>query len=132
MIVAASIFEGRISPLFDVARHILLVEVEKNGELARRQSVIEKTEPVARAKCIVKLGVNVLICGAISRQLEALLASNGVGLIPNTCGPVEDVLGAFIKEQFTEQAFLMPGCCGQRRRFRGRRHHGRPWQQNEG
>jgi predicted Fe-Mo cluster-binding NifX family protein len=59
----------------------------------------------------------VLICGAISRPLEAMLLSAGVEVIPQTCGPVEEVLKAFMSGKLTEKAFLMPGCCGRRRRF---------------
>jgi predicted Fe-Mo cluster-binding NifX family protein len=102
-----------------------VVDVEDGKELRRREECVEKTEPVARAKRVAALGIQVLICGAISQPLEAMLAAAGVRVIPNTCGPVEDVLGAFLSGRLTEQAFLMPGCCG-RRRFRGGRRWARP------
>ena len=59
-----------------------------------------------------------VIPGAII-LLAAMLVSSGVRLIPHTCGPTEEVLRAFARGQLPDDAFLMPGCCRQRRRFRG-------------
>lgn len=73
-----------------------------------------------RARRIVELGVDVLICGAISRPLEAMLLSAGVEVVAQTCGQAEEDFQAFLLGQLTERAFLLPGCCG-RRRLRGTR-----------
>lgn len=112
--------------MFDVARHLLLVDSQDGRQVRREETVVAETEPLARAKRVAELGTGVLICGAISRPLEAVLVSAGVCVIPQTCGPVEDVLRAFLSGQLTAQAFLMPGCCGRRRGFRHRRGRGGP------
>jgi predicted Fe-Mo cluster-binding NifX family protein len=107
---------GRISPVLDVARNFLLVDTGGNGERKSHELLIENTRITVRARKIVDAGTQVLICGAISWPLESLLVSAGIQVIPNTCGEVEEVIEAFLSGQFTEQAFLMPGCCGKRRR----------------
>ena len=38
-----------------------------------------------------------------------MLATKGVEVIPHICGPVEDVLRAYVSGHLTGQAFLMPG-----------------------
>ncbi len=114
---------GRISPVFDVARCLILVDVERGSEIHREGVTIEATEPTRRAKRLAELGVNTLICGAISASLEASLVSADVGVIPHACGPVDVVLRAFLAGRLADNAFLMPGCCERRRRIRGR-HHG--------
>jgi predicted Fe-Mo cluster-binding NifX family protein len=119
MKIAISTWSGRVSPVLDVAKNFLLVDAKRSVELARRDVAVEEAELSARAKRIAALCPDVLICGGISRPFEAMLHSAGIRLIPHTCGPVEDVLRAFLTGQLTEQAFLMPGCCGRRRRFRG-------------
>ena len=122
--IAIPTWDDRISPVFDVARHLLVVDVEDNAEVARSEVVIEETALPRRAKQLTDLGVNVLICGAMSRPLERMLTSAGVQVIPHTCGSADSVLKTFLSGQLTEQAFLMPGCRG-RGRGRGRRLHGR-------
>jgi len=125
MKVAIPTWEDRISPVFDVARDILVFDIEDGTEVGRREAVIEETALAARAKRMVGMGFDVLICGAISQPLERMLVSGGVSVVPHCCGPVEDVLRAFMSGQLTKKMFLMPGCRGQCRRFRRRRRGGR-------
>ena len=120
MKVAIPTWNGRVSPVLDVAKHLLVVDIEANAEVARSKADLDETYLVARFKRICELGVEILICGAVSRPLEAALLSAGVRVIPQTCGPVEDVLRAFLSGRLTDEAFLMPGCCGRHRRRRGR------------
>jgi predicted Fe-Mo cluster-binding NifX family protein len=112
--------------VLDVARHLVVVDVEGNAEVGRREAELAQAQLGARAEQIRGLGVEILICGAVSRPLEAMLVSAGVRVIPHTCGRVEHVLQAFLAGQLPNEAFLMPGCCGPRLRFRGGRHHGGP------
>src|SRR6056297_472849 len=119
MKVAIPISDGRISPLFDSARRLLLVTIENRREVWRSEQVVEQSERIARTRRVTELDADVLICGAISRELEAMLTSAAVEVIPLTCGMVEDVLQAFISGRLTEEAFVMPGCHGNRRQYRG-------------
>jgi predicted Fe-Mo cluster-binding NifX family protein len=120
MRVLIPISRGRISPLLDVARCFLLVNVQGDKEIERREVNIGEMGCVLRSKRIAQLDANVLICGAVSRSLDEALASEAVEVIPNTCGPVEEVLEAFRLGQLTDRAFLMPGCSRQRHQVRGR------------
>ncbi len=126
MRVLIPVSRGRISPLLDVARRFVLVNVQGGRENWRREVIIEKTGLVPRSKRIVQLDANVLICGAISRPLKQALASEAVWVIPNTCGPVEQVLQAFRLGQLTERAFLMPGCSRRRDQTQDRHRGGNP------
>jgi predicted Fe-Mo cluster-binding NifX family protein len=127
MKVAIPQWRGRVSPVFDVAGSLLLVDVNDGQELQREESALTASDPLKRAKQVSRLGTDVLICGAISWPLEVALSSDGVQVIPFTCGTVEEVLAAFVNGQLTSHAFSMPGCCGWRGRFRARRRRGRPW-----
>jgi hypothetical protein len=59
--------------------------------------------------------VDVLICGAVSRPLELALTLEGIEVIPQTCGKVEQVARAYLAGRLSGDAFLMPGCCTRRR-----------------
>jgi len=114
-----------ISPVFDVAQHLLLVDVEAGRELCRREELLNETNIAGRAMHLARLGVDVLVCGAISRPLEMMLVSGGTQVILHTCGPVEEVLRAYVSGRLTGQAYLMPGCYDRRRRMRARGKRGR-------
>ncbi|MBN1586655.1 MAG: NifB/NifX family molybdenum-iron cluster-binding protein [Candidatus Omnitrophica bacterium] len=119
MRIAIPIWCGRISPVFDVAGNLLLVDVGEGGELRRKEVSLSETEFSSRVRRIAELEANVLICGAISQPMEASLNAAGVRVIGDTCGPVEEVLRAFLLRRLSDGTFSMPGCCGRRRRFRG-------------
>lgn len=120
MKLAIPVWQGRISPVFDVAGQLLLVELTDGREAAREERPLEGSTPDQRAKKLAELGVETLICGGISQPLEALLADDGIRVIARICGSVEDVLVAFVAGRLGQQRFAMPGCCRQRRqRHRG-------------
>jgi len=123
MKAAIPTWNGRVSPVFDVTRNLLVVDVENNTEVSRSEAVLEEMPFVGRTKQLADQDVDVLICGAISQSMEQTLVSMGVTVIPNTCGLVEEVLRAFLSGQLTEHGFLMPG-CERRRGWRGRQRRG--------
>ena len=123
--IALSTWNGRISPVFDVAQKLLLVDVAGGREVAR--TVIEMNEQAfaLRAAKVRELGANVLLCGAISRALAALVDSSGVKLVAFLAGEVEDVLGAYLAGKLPAPEFMMPGCpCPARGRCRRQAYRG--------
>ena len=121
MNIAIPTWDSRVSPVLDTASCLLVVSVDSGKEIKRRVVGIPAHQLAPRAREIASVGVEVLICGALSWPLEALLVAAGIKVMPHICGPVEDVLRAFLSGRLTDGVFLMPGCCGRRRRFRGSR-----------
>jgi len=117
MKVAITCWQGRVSPVLDVASKALLVTLEGDLETMRQEVSIEGTCALHRARHILRLGVNTVICGAVSRPLELALGSVGLEMISNVCGQIDEVLKAYIAERLDDEAYLMPGCCRQRRRL---------------
>lgn len=128
MKVAIPDWQGRVSPVFDVAEEVLLVDLDDGEKNIRRTESLGSTLPHDRTRRLGELGVNVLVCGAISWPLEALLTASGIQVIPLVCGEVEEVLLAFRNGMLEEERFAMPGCCRQRQRRhrRGCRRRGKP------
>ena len=113
--------QGRISPVFDVAGRVLLVDIDEGQEVRREERSLSRSDLPARAGEFLNLEANVLICGAISAPLEAMLASSGVRVIGFRCGPVDGVIAAFLNGEAAKPEFWMPGCGGWRKRMgRGR------------
>ena len=121
MRIALSIWNDRISPVFDNSSRLLLIDLENGREIGRTEEPVGRAMIPDRAVRLKELGINVLLCGAISRPLAYLLVASGVSIIPFLTGEIEEVLDAYLKGKLTGPHFLMPGCRGGRRRFRGRR-----------
>ena len=135
MQVAIPEWEGRVSPVFDTASRVVLLQIEDGREANRREAQFLGMPPLLGVQRLVDLGVDVLICGAISRPLSAMCLSAGISIIPWVSGSTADVVKAFLAGELPSPDYTMPGCCGQRmraRRGRGRGRGGRGQGQGQG
>ncbi len=96
MKVAMAYWQDRISPVFDVADHLLLLDVEGRREVDRKSLHLAGRSPFERVKELSDLGVNVLLCGAISLTLEKALIGAGIRVIGFLGGELENVIQAFL------------------------------------
>lgn len=119
MKLAIATWNGRVSPVFDVARQAIILDIEDGRVTARRTETLPGTTPQAQACRLVALGVQVLICGAVSHPMSAMLAAGGMEVISFTAGDVEPVLEAWLAGNLPAVDWRMPGCCGRMRRCRG-------------
>ena len=118
MKIAITEWQGRISPVFDVATQLLIAEVE--SAIVNNEYIVKlhSKDFQVRIQEMTALKMDVLICGAISAPLEVALSNAGIEVVPQTCGEVRQVLHAFLTGCFDQDTFLMPGCCGRRQRYR--------------
>ena len=118
MRVAIPVHGDRISPVFDVAHKLLVIEMLDGEAVGSNELILQEQELLSRVRTVKGFGIDVLICGALSRPLEAMLESVDICVIARRCGFVEEVLNSFMSGALSQEAFLMPGCRGQRRRSR--------------
>ena len=118
MKTAFSTWDNRIAPVFDVARQIHVTETDTSGGIKESSESFAGDIPMQKARHLAELGVNVLVCGAISRQMYAMVAAYGIQVVPFIVGDLREVMDAWMGNRLNADAFAMPGCCGRgRRRF---------------
>jgi len=120
MKVALTVWQDRISPVFDVAQTLLIVELH-NREIIKRFSEPMVPELSSRlAGWLKDLGVEVLICGAISHLPSAIVEAEGVQLLSFVGGNIEDVLKAYMDGMPITSIYALPGCGRRQRSQKGR------------
>lgn len=126
--VGIPVWGDGVSTVFDFASRLVVAKVEGTREVHRAEVPLLPGKPTSRARRLVEQGVSVLICGAISRPLAALVSSAGIQIIPFVSGPVDRVLAAYLAGELARGGFLLPGYSpGARRRWR----HGRGFRGRE-
>jgi predicted Fe-Mo cluster-binding NifX family protein len=117
-------WDRRIAPVFDTAGQIHVVET-KSGEITgEMQEVLLEESPVQKALRLAELGVETLVCGAISRTLSAVISGYDIRIIPFVAGDLREVIQAWLRGGLESDSFSMPGCCRLgSRQFRGRHSH---------
>ena len=122
MKIAIPTWNGRVSPVFDTASRLLVVEVEEEGECSRFETDISEHFLPSKTIRLTGLGIDTLICGAISRPLAYMITTSGIKLIPWISGQVEEVVQAFLTGTLFDPRFIMPGCASYWGKGPGGRH----------
>jgi predicted Fe-Mo cluster-binding NifX family protein len=110
MEVALTVWEGRISPLFDAARELLVADIDDRGVIRRRHEPMTPQWPSRVVNRLIEQGVTILICGAISEAPAGMIEAAGIRLVAFVAGAVDDILGTLAKGHPIVPAFSMPGC----------------------
>lgn len=120
MKIALAVWQERISPVFDVSRSLLLVQLSQDAREERREMVgLEAVTPSQRVVRLTALGIETLICGAVSAPLAEMILASGIRLIPFVAGASNEVLAAFLHGKLPSPTYAQPGCNGRRQRCRG-------------
>ncbi|MGV8058778.1 MAG: NifB/NifX family molybdenum-iron cluster-binding protein [Smithellaceae bacterium] len=126
MKIALSVWKDCISTVFDTADQLLVLELDGADGRKRTTVRMNSTDVAGRASQIKEKQIEVLICGAISRPLEAALNSLGIRVYAFVRGSVEEVLAAYQTGGLDHATFALPGChrlgcAGNQRHNRRRR-----------
>ena len=128
MKIAIPVYGDYVSNVFDFAHRLLLVDIENGKEMSQSEVALESQLLSQRASQLKNLGVDVLVCGAISRLLANMVIASGIEVLPYVTGHVDNVLQAYMTGQLVRPEFRMPGCWPGARRGFGRRRQGCRWQ----
>lgn len=118
---AFATWNSRIAPVFDVTRSIQLVETDAGQIIHQSQVSVAGDIPNLKAWRLAELEIDTLVCGAISRPLQATIAAYGIEVIAFVAGNLQEVIQAWVEGKLTgSAAYAMPGCrAAGGRRFKG-------------
>jgi len=120
MKTAFAAWENRIAPVFDVARSIYLVEAEAGRVVQETREHLPEDVGLYKVLRLADLEVDTLVCGAISRPLETMVAAYGIRVAPFVSGELGRIVQAYLAGGLAAKEFGMPGCASPRRRLGGR------------
>ncbi len=121
MKVAIPVWEDRVSSVLDFSQQLVVVELNDAGEASRAQIALSEQSPFMRLAKLRELGIDVLICGAVSQPLASASMAQGIQLLPYVTGKVDDVLRAYQAGRLDLPEFRLPGWWPGARRGFGRR-----------
>ncbi len=122
MKLAITIWDNRISPVFDTAKRFLLVELGEDcfhrGEIV----AVEKDPFTTLFFLQQEQGVELLLCGALCRRGEKRIETAGLDVQPFLSGEVDAILQDLVAGGNLEN-YALPGCrrhcCCRRREKKG-------------
>lgn len=122
MKIAFAYWEQRIAPVFDTARHVLVLELTDNLTISNKQEFLLEEQALNKILQLQNMGVEVLVCGAVSRFVCEIILNHGIKVFAFVAGDLQAVVNAWLQGEIEHERFAMPGCRGRRRmRCRQRR-----------
>jgi predicted Fe-Mo cluster-binding NifX family protein len=106
MRVAIPVWNDRVSPVFDVSRSLRVFDIHDGAVVSASN---RRLKGESRALALLKLGVDLVICAAISTSLESTLWVSGIEVLPGICGSAEEIVEAFAGGDRTLAEFRSPG-----------------------
>ena len=120
MKIAIPVWNGRVSPVFDVAGTIRVVDVDVDHGVVVADST-HALEPGRPVSALAALGVDVLVCSAVSPTIEAAVWVSGVEVISDICGSPDEIVDALAAGDTELCRFHSPGSRRQRGSESGKR-----------
>jgi predicted Fe-Mo cluster-binding NifX family protein len=110
MKIAVPFWNGHVATVFEAADEMVVIESLPGGDRVQRMEFPKRSSTLERAAHLKSLGIDALICGALSRPLAHRVEAAGIRLIPFVRGPVDEVVNAFREETLDGERYLLPGC----------------------
>lgn len=113
--------------MFDSARQIRVIQLSTEEVLEAPDRLLDEGGYHEKVSTLLRLGVQELLCGAVSNEFRLLLEGAGIVVHSFLAGDVIEVLEAWRNGNLEDSRFAMPGCCCRQRRrvrrycFRGER-----------
>jgi len=121
MRVAVTVWENRISPLFDATRTLLIADIHGRVVTEKHLVPFDCISPFSRAATLEELGVRTLICGGVSDFFAKLIEARNIQIIPFVAGRVDQVIDAYLNGALCHKRFRMPGCGNKQQKLKLRR-----------
>ncbi len=116
MRIALALANGRIAPVFDVARQVLLIDLEAGKVQSDSLEDLPLVMPAAKVIRLSELGIEELICGAISWPVRNMIEAQGIRVFGFVAGDIDQVVEARLSGALDDPRYAMPGCLGGGRR----------------
>ena len=117
MIIGITIWNNRVSPVFDSAERILLAEIQENRIVFQSEYRLRMYEPVARVEEIKELNLTALITGVMSIPYFEAFKKTDIQLITQIRGD-GSINNADFKMIGCRRKQRRKGNCGRRSRKR--------------
>lgn len=107
--IAFSLWNSRIAPVFEVARHLVITE-ELHDQSYAESYCFASDNIIERATMLRALRVTHLVCGAITTETMEILYELGLEISSFVAGDYEQVKEALHAGSLHRKRHRMPGC----------------------
>ena len=87
---------NRVAYRLDFADTILVAVKNKEGKLCLEEIILAESNPIRRVRQIVNLGIDTLVCGAMSSFVFRMFQYHGIEIVGGVTGDPQKVLEQYL------------------------------------
>lgn len=108
MTAAVTVWNQRVAPVFDTAQRIVLLDTGSGENVGSLNiALFSLHEKILKMQ---EHGVEILVCGAISKEASRHLTDMGIRLYACVAGELEEVVSALLSGALERHALRIPPC----------------------
>jgi predicted Fe-Mo cluster-binding NifX family protein len=88
--------ENRVAYRLDCADTIVVARKDRKGNVQMEEAVLSERDAIRRVQQIADLGIETLICGAVSGFVFRMFQHHGIQVIGGVIGDAQDVLHQYV------------------------------------
>jgi predicted Fe-Mo cluster-binding NifX family protein len=122
--LAIPVLRSRVAPVLNWCSCIRIFPDDPAYQGSGQEVKVSHLEANQRLELLREKGVKILICGALSPDLQHYASKLGIKIMCGVAGEIDEVRRSYWQNQLDQPQFWLPGCGGQRRYrsgFRGGR-----------
>ena len=117
MRIAVPVWGSQISPVLDSAETLKVYDIV-DGRFTVRDNIQLIGSGIEKARAMAEIA-DILICGALSNEMEECLAALGLRVHPWAMGECDSIIENYLHGKIGDCEYSMPGCRrGRHRRCR--------------
>jgi predicted Fe-Mo cluster-binding NifX family protein len=98
--------ENRVAYRLDRADTIVVARKDRKGNVQLEEAALSERDPIRRVQQIADLGIETLICGAVSGFVFRMFQHHGIQVIGGVIGDAQDVLHHYVNGNLRAGAIL--------------------------
>ena len=98
--------ENRVAYRLDCADTIVVARKDRKGNVQIEEAALSERDAIRRVQQIADLGIETLICGAVSGFVFRMFQHHGIQVIGGVIGNAQDVLYHYVKGNLRAGAVL--------------------------
>ena len=96
MKIAIPAFHSKVSPRFDTAQELVLLEVIDGNVINRERQPLQAHSAAGKIRKLLEQGVDTLICGGIDRLSRQQIGFNHIDVYSWVTGEIDDAVSCFL------------------------------------
>ncbi len=106
MKIAIPAFHSKVSPRFDTAQELVLLEVIDGNVINRERQPLQAYSAAGKIKKLLEQGVETLICGGIDRLSRQQIGFNRIEVYSWVTGEIDDAVSCFLRNGLNSGTIL--------------------------